>query len=133
MKTKILYPLIIGLCLMLCGIKSSAQCTLTITVDPWTLNIIDDAGYTYTCSAYVMNSDRACYSDVHNYGVVYMGNPNSMVQWAYPYCHAYDGCSYWIHVKVTRSDNATREVNSTAQLPDISYHISPGTLSVKFN
>ena len=132
-NTKIVYPIIIGLCFMLCGMKSSAQCSQTITVDAWSLVITDSlTTHAYTCTGQVWNSDRTCYSAVHPYGAVVYG-PNSMSQYAYANCHNYDGCTYWIHVVVTRSDNATRTVDSSAQLPDLNYHISPGTLYVKFN
>ena len=132
MKTKILYPIIIGLCLMLCGMKSSAQCSLIITADAWTLHVTDTGSYTYTCSGQVWNSTRSCYSDVHNYLPVSVG-PNSMPQNAYSYNHNSTGCTYWLHVVVTRSDGTIKTVDSTNQLPDLNNHISPGTLYVKFN
>jgi hypothetical protein len=133
MKTKIFYATMIGLCLMLTGMKSSAQfnCNTTITVDAWTLYIQDNGTHTYTCSGQVRNSTGFCPSDIHDYGSVSQG-PNSMAQYAYRYNYNYNGCTYWLHVVVTRDDGATRSVDSSGQLPDINYHISPGTLRVTF-
>ena len=135
MKTKTFYILLAGICLMLLGMKSSAQppCNTIITVDAWTLNITDQgSGYTYTCTGQVLNSDGSCYSSVYNYGAVSVSS-TSMPQHAYPNCHDNDGCVYWIRVVVLRSDGAFRIVTSTGKYPDINYHISPGTLDVKFN
>jgi len=134
MKSNTIYAIMIGLCLMLCSMKSSAQfCNTTITVDAWTLYLTDNAtGHTYTCTGQVWNSDRTCYSNVHPYGAVtYYSNP--MSQYAYSYCPYPGGCTYWLHVVVTRDDNEVRTVDSSAQLPDFNYHISPGTLYVTFN
>jgi len=136
MNTKIVYPIIIGLCLMLCGMRSSAQtCNLTITADAWMLYVQDTAsGYTYTCSGQVQNSNGSCYSDVHDYGTVYSGpSGNSMPQYAYRNNHWYNQCTYWLYVVVSRSDGAMRTATSTAQQPDQNYHISPGTIRVSFS
>jgi len=134
MKTKIFYTILIGLCFMLTGMKSSAQdCNLTITVDAWTLDITDDPGYTYTCTGQVWNSNKHCFSDEHIYGSSYNIGPNSMPQYAYEDNHDYNDCTYLLHVVVKRNDGRERTVNSINQLPDINYHISPGTLYVTFN
>ncbi len=137
MKTKTFYLILAGICFMLFGMKSSAlpPCTFTITVDAWTLNISDTAtGYTYTCSGQVLNSDGVCYSSVYNYGAVYASSSNSMPQHAYTDCEDYNyhHCVYYFKVVVQRSDGAYRVFTTTGQIPDISYHISVGTINVKF-
>jgi len=119
---------------MLTGTKSSAQCTQIITVDAWSLYIADNTtGHTYTCSGQVWNSTGFCYSNVHDYLAVYANQYNSMPQYAYRYNYDYNGCTYWLHAVVYRDDGEFRVVNSSAQLPDQQWHISPGILRVTFN
>jgi len=135
MKTKIFYTILIGLCFMLTGMKSSAQdCNLTITVDAWTLNISDNSsGHTYTATGQVLNSNKHCFSDEHIYGTSYTIGPNSMPQYAYEDNHDYNDCTYCLRVIVKRDDDREKVVFSAEQLPDINYHISPGTLYVTFD
>ena len=138
MKTKIFFVIIAGLCCILIGQKSFADCTTTITVDSYKLTINDGSctNCNYNVQERVVASVGGCPTSWFNFGNLFTTGTWTIPQESFSGCKnptAPPSFTYWIVVKVTRlSDNAVQYAYSNGEYPDINLHIQPGDLTVNF-